>query len=154
MVRIIEGDLMNAQCDIIAHQVNCQGAFNSGVAKAIREKFPEVFEKYKNFCDRYTPDFLLGSIQYCILDNDDRLVVNLFAQKNYGYDGKQYTNMLALKQCFERLHNLAEYFNKKTIALPYKIGCVRGGADWNEVYKLIEETFCNDDVVLYKLDKG
>ena len=37
MVRIIEGDLMNAQCDIIAHQVNCQGAFNSGVAKAIRD---------------------------------------------------------------------------------------------------------------------
>ena len=28
-----------------------------------------------------------------------------------------------------------------TIAMPYKIGCVRGGANWDEVYAIIQEVF-------------
>ena len=31
---------------IIVHGVNCQGKMNSGVAKAIREAFPVVYEEY------------------------------------------------------------------------------------------------------------
>ena len=37
MIKIIDGDLLTSNTDIIAHQVNCKGAFNSGVAKAIRD---------------------------------------------------------------------------------------------------------------------
>ena len=37
MIKIIDGDLLASKTDIIAHQVNCKGAFNSGVARAIRE---------------------------------------------------------------------------------------------------------------------
>lgn len=32
------------------------------------------------------------------------------------------------------------HFGNK-IAMPYKIGCCRGGADWDKVYKMIEEIF-------------
>lgn len=38
-----DGDLLTAKTDIIAHQVNCIGAFNSGVAACIRNKFSSVF---------------------------------------------------------------------------------------------------------------
>ena len=37
MIKIIDGDLLNSEADIICHQVNCQGKMNSGVAKQIRE---------------------------------------------------------------------------------------------------------------------
>ena len=38
--------------------------------------------------------------------------------------------------------------------MPYKIGCCRGGADWNIVYEMIEEIFSDDcEVELWKLDK-
>ena len=33
MIKIIDGDLLTSNTDIIAHQVNCKGAFNSGVEK-------------------------------------------------------------------------------------------------------------------------
>ena len=47
MVQVIEGNLFDSHAHIIAHQVNCQGAMNSGVAKQVRERFPHVFEMYK-----------------------------------------------------------------------------------------------------------
>ena len=47
MVTVVKGDLLDAKETIIAHQVNCQKRMNSGVAKAIREKYPIVFERYE-----------------------------------------------------------------------------------------------------------
>ena len=47
MVTVVKGNLLNASEKIIAHQVNCQKKMNSGVAKAIREKWSDVFEKYQ-----------------------------------------------------------------------------------------------------------
>ena len=41
-----KGNLLDAQTDVIAHQVNCQGVMGSGVAKQIKEKWPDVFKQY------------------------------------------------------------------------------------------------------------
>lgn len=36
--------------------------------------------------------------------------------------------------------------------MPYKIGCDRGGADWNEVFNLIQQEFNSDvQIELWKL---
>ena len=32
------GNILDAQTDVIAHQVNCQGVMGAGLAKQIREK--------------------------------------------------------------------------------------------------------------------
>ena len=40
MVTVVKGNLLDAKETIIAHQVNCQRKMNSGVAKAIKEKYP------------------------------------------------------------------------------------------------------------------
>ena len=40
------GNLLDSSADIIAHQTNCSGSMNSGVAKAIKEKYPRVYEQY------------------------------------------------------------------------------------------------------------
>ena len=37
MIKIIEGNIVNAKTDFIIHQVNCQGVMGSGVAKALRD---------------------------------------------------------------------------------------------------------------------
>ena len=46
MIKVVKGNLLDATEAIIAHQVNCQKKMNSGVAKAIREKYPIVFDIY------------------------------------------------------------------------------------------------------------
>lgn len=155
MIKVIDGDLLTSKTDVIAHQVNCQGAFNSGVAKAIREFDVGVYKDYCTCCKESTPEQLLGKVRlyssYC--NEKPRIYANLFAQKSYGYDGKQYTDTNALRKCFENLRDwcLPQHLS---IAMPYKIGCVRGGANWDEVYKMIEEVFVDCDVELWRLDKG
>ena len=48
MIIFKEGNILNSKADYICHQVNCRGAMNSGVAKTIRQEYPEVFTEYFN----------------------------------------------------------------------------------------------------------
>ena len=47
MIRFENISLLEADVDYICHQVNCMGRMNSGVAKAIRERWPIVFTTYQ-----------------------------------------------------------------------------------------------------------
>lgn len=161
MVKIVDGNLLDSGANIICHQVNCQGKMGSGVAKQIRDKWPEVYNAYVALCEhcKQNPERLLGHTQSVSINATNQFVFNLFAQCNYGYDGKQYTDVKALKQCFENARNFMRSVEnvegvKPRIAMPYKIGCVRGGASWDEVYVMIEEVFTDYDVELWRLDKG
>ena len=49
MIKIFDGDILNASEYILAHQVNCMGIMGSGIAKQIKDKYPEVFEQYRKF---------------------------------------------------------------------------------------------------------
>lgn len=153
MIKIIDGDLLNSEATIICHQVNCQGKMGSGIAKQIKERYPEVFIAYQGLC-KYYKDCLLGDCQV-VETHDGKHVANLFGQLGYGYDGRQYTDLQALKRSMIKLRNRCNLNLKNiTIAMPYKIGCVRGGANWDEVYVIIEEVFKDFDVELWRLDKG
>ena len=153
MIKIIDGNLLKATTDVVAHQVNCQGAFNSGVAKAIRNYDIEIYNDYHNICKKYKPEELIGKVRY-FRAKDGKIFANLFGQKNYGYDHKQYTDVNMLKKCFENLRDFSIRHGNLSIAMPYKIGCVRGGADWNQVYEIINEVFKNCNVELWRLDLG
>ena len=153
MIKILDGDLLESGASIIAHQVNCSNAMNSGVAKQIREKYPEVFLSYKTLCDNYSnyPEDLLGMCDIVKVEKD-RYIANLFGQLRYGYDGKQYTKLEALKIAMKQLRDFAS--KDKAIAFPYKIGSCRGGSKWEDVYAIIEEVFDGYDVEIWRLDKG
>lgn len=158
MIKILDGDLLESNATIIAHQVNCQGKFNSGVAKQVREKYKEVYDAYKWLCDTRSEcrDTLLGDCQV-VETNDGKYIANLFGQLGYGYDGKQYTDIYALKRALIILRNkvlLSMNPENIVIAFPYGLGSVRGGAKWEDVYKLIEEVFRGYNIEIWRLDKG
>lgn len=152
MVKIIDGNLLESGADIICHQVNCQGKMASGVAAQISTRYPNVYNSYNWWCKMYEPADLLGQVQFVAI-NEKTLIANMFSQDQYGYDGKQYTSIQAFKSCLIKIHDKA-FSNHLRIAMPYKIGCVRGGANWDEVYAIIEEVFEDYEVELWRLDKG
>lgn len=145
---------MNASENIIAHQVNCVGVYNSGVAKAIRLKYPKAFNEYKTLLNVTTSSNvkdLLGKVQFVSLEEGtDTFVANLFGQYNFGYDGKQYTEYIALRESLESLCLFAR-INDYSVALPYLLGSDRGGADWRIVEQIIMDVFDGYKVTLYKL---
>lgn len=166
MIRVVKGNLLDAAENIIAHQVNCQKKMNSGVAKAIREKYPEAFEQYLE------TDPQLGNVGFVFVPTDKYTgngitIANMYAQDMYGYDGKQYTNYDAFRMCcrcivshcryLEKcINKKSEYFDtnaniKYSVAMPYKIASDRGGADWDKIMDILLEEFTDVDLTLYKL---
>ena len=165
MIKIINGNLFDTNAKFICHQVNCMGKMESGVALQVKQKFPHVYEEYKKIASQE----MLGKVQIIptkieYLGNDcgsilipytEQWICNLFGQNNYGYDGNQYTSIDALRKCFKYMNS--RLFEKNNnygakIAMPYKIGCDRGGADWNEVFNLIQQEFNSDvQIELWKL---
>lgn len=148
------GNLLDAQTDVVAHQVNCQGVMGSGVAKQIKEKWPEVFESYKRTCDDskvypYTIHDLMGRCDSGPDPNEQKpYIANLHAQLNYGRDGKRYTNYEALYQSLEHLRQIMLGYKYSSVAFPYKMSSDRGGADWNVVLAMIESVFKDTDVTI------
>lgn len=168
MINYIKGNLLDSNCNFICHQVNCQGKMGSGVAKQIRDRWPEVYTNYmdkyaeakvwaefcSNDCKQVTPgNYLLGKVQILYIEDANiprQCVVNMFSQENYGYDGARYTSYDAFWDC---LKNLKDQIPKgATIAFPYKIGCGLGGADWKIIEKIIDVVFKDYGVFIYKLE--
>lgn len=150
MVKIISGNLLDSKEDYICHQVNCRGVMGSGVAKAIRDKWPEVYDAYLQYVSMCvgTP---LGSVYFAPIENGNQEVANMFAQFTYGYDGLRYTSYDAFCNCLSILAR--DIPKSKTIAFPYKIGSDRGGANWNIIYAMICEILGDWDVTIYKLEE-
>lgn len=157
-IEIINGDLLEAfdkgEVDVIGHVVNCRGAFNAGLAKQIRNKYPEVYNNYKLYCDySESAEELLGTVLTGEVDPDTfdcpKRIENLFAQLNYGTNKRQ-LNYGALSSCFYIMSN--ENISPNTvIGFPFQLGCGLAGGDWSIVLELIEFYFKDYDVKIYKL---
>lgn len=160
-ITVKDGNILDSKANYICHQVNCRGVMNSGVAKAIRQKYPEVFETYFDcakdvdigFGDKQLSwQYMLGHIQ--IIPVGEKCIINMFAQDGYGYDGKRYTSYDAFWKCLYEIK--IRVLNGETIAFPYRIGSVRGGANWEIIYKMIEVVFADRDIniELWRYDNG
>lgn len=153
-VIIKEGNVFDSDAKIICHQVNCQGVMGSGVAKEVKERYPNVYTAYHNYCEenKDCPARMLGVAQMVPVDEEcSQWIANCFGQNGYGYDGKQYTSVVALMDAFKEVARLAKASGVK-VAMPYGIGCVRGGARWALVKEIIDVTFKDVDVELWKLE--
>lgn len=160
------GNLLDSNCDYICHQVNCQGRMASGIAKQIRDRWPEVYNAYISaYKDReneilhncgsfeHMPDVsetLLGYLQKVPV-NEKQVVINMFAQQYYGYDGKRYTSYDAFWACLGGIRDSVPKGSK--IGFPYKIGCGLGGANWNVIEAMIFEVLDEDyEIYIYCLE--
>lgn len=145
-----KGDLMASTADIIAHQVNASGGFGSGVAKAVKDRFPRVAEQYHKAVERGL--MKLGCCQVVKTNphqSDNRLVANLCGQERYGYDGKRYTNYEGIYVALEKLAQYCKENNIKSVAFPWHMSSDRGGADWMVICTMIEAVFRdNEDITI------
>lgn len=136
MIEFVKGNLVTENYDVFCHQVNCRGVMGSGIAKQIRETYPEVFNQY--LTNHRLQGDRLGTNLY-VKTNDGRVCVNMYAQDNFGRD-KCHTDYAAFRSC---LIDLKDYLSRQpeniTIGFPYKIGCGLAGGDWAIVGEMIKE---------------
>lgn len=152
-IKNIDGNLLDTDAELILYQVNCQGKMNSGVAKAIREKWPVVYEEYIKL---FSKDFFVVKLGICqpVSISVNQKVINMFSQDKYGYDGDMYTSYDAVNTCFGKIKDYMSTNGFKRIALPYKMCCCRGGANWGVIMALLKANFEDTDITIeiWKLD--
>jgi len=124
---------------MIIHGVNTLGKMGAGIARDIKERFPEVFQDYARRCSlqKYNGE-LLGEVN--CYKTDIGYVTNIFSQKTIGRTGV-HADPEAIRLGFQRL---GKYFTNRQknfqIFMP-KIGCSLGGLDWETDVKWIIEEF-------------
>lgn len=142
---IVQGNLLQSDCLIVMHQANCQKTMGSGIAKQIREEFPEA---YAADCRYYpsSPESKWGKYSCGISHSKSKIVVNLYGQLTYWKPGMPRTNFTdyaklesAIELAFEELILPLKRVGKDPkVGVPMFMGCARAGGDWKVVSAMLE----------------
>lgn len=128
MIHYKELDATSINTGIIAHGVNCQHRMASGIAKTIREKFPEAYNAYMR--NPKGPNMLGTAHVICVDHNTDLHVANMYTQVFYGYGGGKYADAQAIEDSLRFVAGVARAYNLP-IFMP-RIGCGLGGLNWKK----------------------
>lgn len=134
------GDLLaEVKAGIICQSVNAQGKMGSGFAKAVIDRWPQVYDAY---IERVGPAYtqkdsgahLMGDV-IPVEIKPDLFVLNIVGQQFFGRDGRRYTSYDALANGFEQVRIFAE---ETGLSVHYPlIGCGLGGGNWTIVSAII-----------------
>lgn len=161
MIKIVNGDLLQSNLPLIAHQTNCLGVMGAGIAKAIKNKWSIVYTQYVDKCRHYNySKDLLGKCQVCVTEDESiKFVANLFGEYSFTESvapfENRHTDYDALKKSLLHLKAICENTEITEIGIPYKLGCGLAGGDWDGVvYPMLQELFATDSTItlyIYKL---
>jgi O-acetyl-ADP-ribose deacetylase (regulator of RNase III) len=151
-IEYVEGDLIASSEEVVIHGCNIKGGFDTGFAGVVKKRHPRACEAY--MAHHRTGGLILGSVIWAY---DGRLIGNALTQPTYGR-GRQHISYEALKACLQSIEDAATYgvpgtpFSKgfSRVSMPL-IGSDRGGGDWNEIERIIEETLKSVKTVVYVL---
>lgn len=150
MIKIVQGDLLKSDCNVIMHQCNCFNKMGTGIARQIKTQYPKAFEADYNHPVPLGKDRLGG---YSAAIDKGVLIVNLYAQIGYGRGTRtQYEYFQkALRNALQKIQKDGV---ESKIGLPYGIGCGLAGGNWNIILGIITEAAeeFNITIYLYKIN--
>ena len=119
-MQIVLGNLLDAEETFIIHGCNAQGVMSAGVAKAIRAKWPNVYEEYRN---QYEEDGLILGNAYVSETDDGIFVGNLITQENFGTEKRQVSYSAIVRSIYDfinyiRFENIIDHDDVLNIATP------------------------------------
>lgn len=148
------GDLMKATERFIVHGCNAQGVMGSGVAKLIRDKYPQAYNEYVDA--HRTNGLLVG--QTIWVNTHPHAIINAITQEFYGRDENVvYASYDGIRAAFNQINATAgmpesDAFGKvDAVALPL-IGAGLANGRWSIISKIIEEEATNFQPVVYLVD--
>ena len=155
-ITLKRGNLLQSDCNIICHQVNCQGVMGAGIAKQIRNKYPEMYSQYHKECASITN--LLGKTHLYEV-GENKYIANMYAQNEIYPMGVRHTDYDAFVQCCEELRDQVKILMENNpsvhykIGFPYNIGCGLAGGNWNIILGILCDIFLYKeyDVEIWKL---
>lgn len=161
-MKIIKGDLIQGNWDVACHCANVHEVMGSGVALALRKKWPEVYASDVEFGKEYRGNEKLGS--YSIANVPlNRLVFNLYGQVGIGNDGTPLDRNCSYDHLYNALYKMCVFleddsllFPTTTIGVPKYMGCCRAGGSWIIVEAMLKDLESKFDVDfhIYELENA
>lgn len=144
-IEYVKGDLLQTKVKHLIHGCNSHGVMGAGIAKAIRDKYPDAYKDYKDIYNSYGLE--LGDIIVSVQD-DGKVIHNAITQKDYGRrDDRVYVSYWAIAEAFRKINQ----WGVKEVALP-KIGAGLANGDWNVISAIIENTLIDTKPYVYILE--
>lgn len=130
LVKEISGNIFNHE-GIICHGCNSLGIMGKGLALQMKNKFPNMYNKYKNLCTN--KELNPGDVYVFKVNGNYRIkyVFNLITQDNLSSASLDY-----IEKSMENAIKLAKMYNYNEFAIPL-IGCGLGNLKWNDVKKIV-----------------
>ncbi len=129
------GDLFTTEMPAIGHGVNTKGLMGAGIAVLIRKNFPDVYEQYKEICNK---NELAAGDLLPIFSIENTLrpiwVLNLASQDEPGANASLQLLESSLIQSFD----FCADSGLEGFALP-RIGAGIGGLEWEDVKTTVEK---------------
>lgn len=149
----LEGNILSVQEGIIVHGCNCRGVMGAGIARQIRDKWPDVYSAYsshrakaglrlgdvvavggKGLFERKAAARHLNTVSHQLPDG--LIVVNAMTQYDFGNDKTVvYADAEAIYAAFARIRVIA-----RDSGLPVhfpQIGCGLANGKWEHVAPII-----------------
>lgn len=145
MITNKNGNLLEANdVDVILHVANLFHTFGAGIAKQIKEKFPNSYKA--DLATKKGDKNKLGTYSFAF--DSGKFIVNMYAQDGFAQPGKPATDYVAFKKAITKIEN---HFIGKVIGVPHGIGCGLAGGDWNIVKGILVEIFKDKgNLIIYK----
>lgn len=159
MIEYVKDDLIKSDCDVIIHGCNCFNCMGAGIAKQIKETYPEA---YKTDCATVYGDknklgtFTYAKVQNVYFPDKDVYIVNAYSQYTYGRkDGEIYADYKAINEVMTQISDFFVDTDEKIfkIGMP-KIGAGLARGDWNTISEIINRVFADKTVYVYEWDNG
>lgn len=129
-INYIKGNIFTSTAEVLVNPVNCVGIMGAGLALEFRLRYPDMFDKYVEICERK----LLSPGKLWVFNGGDRRILN-FPTK---IDWKAKTEKDFLIQGLLKFTDTYEEKCISSIAFPL-LGADRGGLDKNESLKVMKE---------------
>ena len=148
-MNIIKGDLiklaLDGNFDVIIHGCNCFCTMGAGIAKSIKNEFPQAFKA--DLATIKGDKTKLGTYSsVCINQNNYKIIiVNAYTQFHWWGNGCK-ADYNAIKNVFSAIK---KNFHGKKIGYPL-IGAGLAGGDWNVISKIIKTELKNENHTLVK----
>lgn len=137
-----KGDLFDTELTHIVHGCNAQGVMGAGVAKIVRERFPQAYKEYMRVYQT-EGSLELGDVIWA--ESNGKWIGNAITQQFYGGAYRLVD--------YEAVANAMWEINKfcpGPVAMP-QIGAGLANGDWNVIEAIIESEMKTTQPVVYVL---
>ena len=142
MIKEVTGDILLSKADLLAHGISAQDPFDSGLALALRERWPSLVKDYRH--DTRSRAIEAGQIWPWAGVQEGggvRRIVNLVTQETLGQGPATKPGKATLENVRHALQNLAKHIREEgitSVALP-RLATGVGGLDWAHVKPLVQQ---------------